>query len=150
MDKNPTIVNLAEIRSGTSSTTASTSSSPEQRVSSQATPPPISRNQQGFPPQTPVNPAPSDPSGSFNNIAVWAVIVFIISWLAWLSNAFYTESKELNNKISENQKQVMQSISDYQMDLKNQISDFERRHEADMRELQKMILQSQNHNSTQN
>ena len=83
-------------------------------------------------------------------LAVWVAIVLIIAWLSFLTYTFHNESKEINNKISTNQEELIKQISSSQIDLKNLISEFERRHESDIRELQKMLLQAQNHNFNSN
>lgn len=147
MDENPTVVNLAEVRSSTTTSTGSTRAS-EQTVSSQATPPTASAGGHGHYNYSPVAPAPSEPSGTgYGSKAIIAAIAFLYLWLGTVTFLAFNESKEIREKVSANQEELLKQISSSQIDIKNQISEFERRHEADMRELQKMILQQQNHNS---
>ena len=146
MDENPTVVSLAEVRSSTSTSTGSTRAS-EQMVSSQATPPPTASTG-GHYNHPPVAPAPSEPSGTgYGSKAIIIAIGVLYVWLGTITVLAFNESKEIREKISANQEELLKQISSSQIDIKNQVSDFERRHEADMRELQKMILQQQNHNS---
>ena len=138
-DGNRTVVNLADIRPETSTSTSSS-------AGEQATRAPTSAPPQQNPPYNTYIPAPSGPFDNFNHIAaIWVVIGLLCSWLVFLTYNFYTESKEIRKDISDNQQDLIKLINSSQIDIKNQISNFERRHENDIRTLQKMILEQNSH-----
>jgi len=157
MKDNPTVVRLFPIVVSTATSTQG--ASPDKKLEEEDDP---------KPPKFPT-PDPTGPSDIVYKIILSLLVVFIIGWLTWLTIEFYRESKEiankiynvqnvltdkintnqivLTNKINDNQEELIKLMSFYQIGLKDQISEFEHRNEVYMRDLQKMILQSQNNNS---
>jgi len=158
MDNSGTIIDLANVRRKTSTSTSNVSLEP--RVSSQSA---QSGSGGSIPSQQPPLPSPSDPSGGgWHSYLIWGAIGALGVALIGLAVMFHNESKEINARISSNQEALVQKIHETQIDLTKQISGFEQRlnikldndkkdisreiekQESELNDLQKMLFNSRN------